>query len=145
MKKLVFILLLFNCKGRTPDSVEPVYPIDAVLLPFLEKFYYEGEKRGRLDLKTVKFSLQIKEGLLQDKNWNGVTYVYVNHCEIFIDAGILTWPYSRALWVTFHEFGHAILKREHCNPCDSIMNNDLPLRDLTPDIYDRYLDELFKP
>ena len=153
MKKtiILFLFLLFSCTL----FYEPVilYEIE----PFVDKFIYEGSKRGvhinkdRIKVKFVKF-----EGAKSGDGEN----IFGRYRVRFDPRSWVQWEEDHRFYMVCHELGHAALGRRHNDKTEwvdwadttrfvSIMAKGKlhytvhPTHDFFNNFYDEYMDELF--
>lgn len=121
MKYITFLsLILFSCESYD-------YRVQTELQPYVNKFYEEAQKRG-ITLQRDNLIMTISEdtkgalGLTKfASNGSSVTsQIYVNINATFFNTKSEQCVES----VVFHELGHALLLRKHCDCYGSIMNVD---------------------
>lgn len=137
---IVFIaLILMYLLGCTKSEIEPSAE------PYVQNFLQECIKRG---IRIHQTNIRVKFKRLE--NAQGHTNLVTK--TIFIDPYSDGWRYNPEALV-FHEMGHLVLHRDHCNEVvnkyvRSIMNSfDDPIYN-TEELQDRreyYINELFDP
>ena len=151
MKHLYLIVLLVIITGCTEFDHTPEFRIDPRLEVYVTAFYNEAAQRN---IQLHK-DLIVEIGSLE-KDVNGRTkymgqqrIVIIN--QSFYDYYILQFaPKMDSMHymlehLMYHELGHALLYREHCGSCYSIMSRDISLSEyvVKPDKRQLLIDELF--
>lgn len=151
MKRLT-TLTLFLLAGCCEFDFQNEFYVDPRLEPYVTSFYTEAGQRG-IDLhKNLIIRIEPMEG------GSGVTkYIrnqrivlineehYFNHTKFY--ANRLDTLHCIMENLVYHELGHALLDREHCDPCYSIMAQKMSLMEYAghPDKRKFLIDEMFNP
>lgn len=112
------LLVLLSC---SEDNVT-VYSVDPALVPYVEAFYTEAEKYGRVFPRENLIVVLKKDLPVTARTIRQVNSRDGNQTTIEMDADYFTSHEADCIEsVMFHELGHARLMREHTNTY-SIMN-----------------------
>lgn len=144
MKYIILIsLILFSCESYN-------YSVQPELKPYVDSFYQEAEKRGvkvQKDNLIIRISNDTKGNLgLTKYSSNGpqvTSQIYVNIKEDYFNKNSVQCIES----VVFHELGHALLLRSHCDCTGSFMNVETERHTCYPantTSRELLLDELFR-
>ncbi|MFN7611698.1 MAG: SprT-like domain-containing protein [bacterium] len=134
MRYLVILILLCSC------SDEYVFNVESELSGYVESFFELSKQHGKnLDKNnlTVRFSKEIGSlhGVYIDRSGLNIIeinyYHYQNYSRDYMEA------------IVFHELGHAILKRQHDDSVESLMNTSLCLMCYSEN-KSYFINELFK-
>jgi hypothetical protein len=140
-------MFLFSC-----EFTDMAYYIDPRLEVYVDRFYSEAKARG-VQLERVNLMVRIeplpgraarskREGCQRVVIFSKDTWDFMNNPVWVrgdsVDAGIEN--------IVFHELGHALLDRKHCDPCESIMAAGYSYFTYVdkPEVRKSALDELFK-
>ena len=135
MKLIILLIFLASC-----SDFEHRYQVDDNISIYVEKFYNEAAKRGKVyqkDNLIVRSSTSIgaKQGLCS--RVNGQIIIDINYYSI-ID---MQTDYVED--IVLHELGHGLLNRSHDDSKPTIMNSYSCLQCYSEN-KEFYLDELFK-
>lgn len=138
MKYLTFVLL-FSCSSLMDEYHFEITP---QAKPFVDKFY---SYHNALPKNLI---VQFTPLLMTDKVLGKTFYGNIN--TIKLDTSLLTSMKYDPLFfetVLYHEIGHAVLNREHCFNCYSLMNPNKYVQDYRTDDKKRVIliEELTKP
>lgn len=151
MKYILIVLLLVGCDDY---GILPVrYKVDPRLETYMDSFYKEAHARGI----NPSHNVRVEIGEPSSKHAIGTTARRGLHITITI----ADWHYENMIRehrdtpqmfdagmenLIFHEMGHAVLDREHCDPCYSIMSSEKSIFEYAWDegFRTKLIDELFK-
>lgn len=110
------------------------YRIDPLLQPYLNEFYKQAEQRGfqyNDQYNLIMIAQDANTGRFVDQDnpkvlLSGLSIMNGDQRIVYIDKQMFEFADDTATIeaVVFHELGHALIRRKHCN-CYSIMNNDV--------------------
>ncbi len=161
MRFLVVFLTLITVYACSIDSESddlgvvpiPSNNIEEAVLPYIERFQEEGERRGHSNLAQALNEITVEIVSIPDQGVAGLCN-YNSHEPNHISIDREYWNQSSDLgreFVVFHELGHCVLIRDHLEGCTanrfyiSIMRSGLgSCRDAyNQNNREYYLDELF--
>ncbi|MFD0997721.1 hypothetical protein ACFQ21_00315 [Ohtaekwangia kribbensis] len=141
------LLLLAGCTGCGSFDFDQTleYTIDARLQKHVDAFFLEAEQRG---IYIPKENLTVC--IVDDLGASGRGFKNGQQSIVKISRDAYEWYISQGEeevieFLMFHELGHAVLNREHCDPKYSIMAQGLSMHTYEGDSVKRaaLVDELF--
>jgi hypothetical protein len=144
--RYLILLLLLSC---TEFDINPERIIDPRLEPYVNAFYTEAAARGII-LDTMLIA-RVEECGASGKGFtrSGQHYILINpNTYDYFTSG--NWVVGERAYhglenLVFHELGHALLNRDHCDPKIGIMSAkaSLFLYAENADLRREFVDELF--
>lgn len=150
--KYLTILTLIVIVSACEFDVNPEFYVDPRLEPYVTAFYHEAEVRG---IQLSKDHLVVKIEHIDPRNYGesrqmGSQRIVLISATEYTDYRDTTFYSGDTLYhaienLMFHELGHALLNRPHCDPCYSIMNSTISLFEYSgqPEKRKLLIDELF--
>lgn len=122
MSRQVFVLglLFYSCVSPLID--EQIYSVPPELEYYYDSFIQDGKKHG-FDYSSTDVVIQFVEfeGGLAGKHAD--RYDDIRHIQIDYDIYKLNENDTSVVkWLLYHEFGHALLRLDHKESCNSIMH-----------------------
>lgn len=136
---LLMMFLLTSCNFN--DDIE--YKVDERLQPYVDKFFEEAASRGLIFQKynlVVSIQPKLKEGAGLSRSEGHQRVVVIDQSTYDFLKG----AHESMEVIVFHELGHALLYRNHCDT-QSIMNPAMSLNQYAakPEVRKIIVDELF--
>lgn len=146
MKKcLLLLVVLSSCQFDT----EIEFSIDSRVADHVDRFFAEAEARG-INIPRENLIVSVEElDPLGRSLKSGDQRVVLISADAYDFFGPKWMSPDSAFYgmenVVFHELGHALLNRKHCDPCYSIMNSGISVFVYAkkPDLRKELIDELF--
>lgn len=142
MKAIIFFIAIISLLLTNCSEQETFFNIEPELQQYVDSFYKEANDRGIVLQRSnligkVSKSISPKQGLLSVIDGQIIMeinyYSFKNFDKNKIEA------------IVFHELGHGLLKRNHCDEKNSLMNTSVCLNCFSLINREYYLEELFHP
>lgn len=148
--KTLPILILILLAGCCEFDFEPEFYVDPRLEPYVTSFYKEAEKHGIPVHRNLIVRIESVDGATGRTSYRGRQTIVIIDQEDYSNASAF---YAKQLDtlhclienLMYHELGHALLNRDHCDPCYSIMSQRLSTIEYAgrPDKREILINELF--
>jgi hypothetical protein len=147
--KHVPILILFLI-GCCEFDYETEFYVDPRMEPYVTAFYREAECRGITLHRNLIVRIENTPGVVGTTKFIGDQRIVIIDQEDLLNASEF---YAKQLDtlhcivenLVYHELGHALLNRKHCDPCYSIMAQKMSLMEYAgdPDKRSILINEMF--
>lgn len=130
MKYLIIVAIsLTSCEF----DVDPEFYVDLRLEPYVTAFYHEADMRGIVLSRDIVVRVEAID--IHDygkSSMMGPQHIVLISADNYVDYRDTTYFKGDTLYcamenLVYHELGHALLNRRHCDPCYSIMHSTMSL------------------